>query len=243
MRRLCLVLATVLGALTLAACAPSDRTPTLRIAAAASLNGAFEELVDGFVATHDGIDVAPVVYDGSSTLATQIGEGAPIDVAAFADERTMERIDDEMDEARIFARNQLVVAVPAGSGRVSSLDDLADPSLDVVVCASAVPCGAATTRALDGAGLEVAAASYEQNVTAVARKVAEGIADAGLIYRTDVLANDGLDQVEDPRLDEIVNAYPIAAASDAGDAATAFVDYVLSPDAREILARWGFGTP
>ncbi|GGD40629.1 molybdate-binding protein [Microbacterium faecale] len=243
MRRPCLILAAALGVLFLASCSAADETRTLRVAAAASLNGALEEIVTGFEAAHDGVEVAPVVYDGSSTLATQIAEGAPIDVVALADEDTMARIADEMDPPRIFATNELVIAVPAGSSKVTALEDLTDPALDVVVCASAVPCGAATTRALDAAGLVVAAASYEQNVAAVARKVANGVADAGLVYRTDVEADDAIDAVDDPRFDDIVNSYPIAASASAGDDADAFVDYVLSAEGQHVLARWGFGTP
>src|SRR5699024_11190499 len=179
----------------------------LRVAAAASLHGAFEEIVAGFEGTHPEIAIAPVVYDGSSTLVTQIAEGAPIDVVAVADEATMARIADRVQPPVVFATNSLVIAVPVGTDDVTALEDLADPRLDVVVCAARVPCGSATERAHDEAGIDLAAASYEQNVTAVARKVADGIADAGLVYRTDAEATDGIAAVADERLDAIVNAY------------------------------------
>ncbi|WP_156759510.1 molybdate ABC transporter substrate-binding protein [Microbacterium karelineae] len=243
MRRAWIVILGVAAALSLAACAPAGDEREIRVAAAASLQGAFDEIVAAFEEAHPGVRVAPVVYDGSSTLATQIAEGAPIDVAAFADERTMERIADQVDEPRIFATNSLVIAVPEGTDRVATLDDLADDPLDVVACAPEVPCGAATQEALDAAGVDLVAASLEQNVTAVARKVATGVADAGIVYRTDAAATAGIAAVEDPRLDEVVNRYPIAAVAAAGDDARAFVDYVLAGDAQEELAQWGFGAP
>ncbi|WP_110589141.1 molybdate ABC transporter substrate-binding protein [Microbacterium suaedae] len=243
MRRASIAVLLLAVAFAVAGCAPAEDEREIRVAAAASLHGAFEEIVSAFEASHPDIRVAPVVYDGSSTLATQIAEGAPIDVAAFADERTMERIADAVGEPRIFATNSLVIAVPEGTDRVAALDDLADDALDVVVCAPEVPCGAATRQALDAAGVDIAAASLEQSVTAVARKVASGVADAGLVYRTDASATEGVAAVEDPRLDGVVNRYPIAVTEGAGDDAQAFVDYVFSGDAQEGLARWGFGAP
>ena len=236
------LLAPVLLVLALAGCAAADEGE-VRVAAAASLNSAFEEIVAEFEKAHPDIDVAPVVYDGSSTLAVQVEEGAPIDVVAFANEPTMERIADVTTEPRIFATNTLVIAVPTGSAGIEDLDDLTDPALDVVVCAEEVPCGAATVEALQGAGIDLDAASYEQNVTAVALKVQNATADAGLVYRTDAAATEGVEAVEDPRLDAVVNRYPIALARDAGDGAQAFADFVLSDAGQAVLAEWGFGTP
>ncbi|WP_166317393.1 molybdate ABC transporter substrate-binding protein [Microbacterium excoecariae] len=246
MRRLAavLLLAAAFGAPACSAGAEAS-APQLRVAAAASLQGAFEEIATAFRAAHPEIELAPITYDGSSTLATQIAEGAPVDVAAFADEATMARIADQTEAPEIFATNSLVIAVPEGEGVVETLEDLTDPGLDVVLCAPEVPCGAAARTALDGAGLVVDAASLEQNVTAVATKVAEGAADAGLVYRTDAAAIAGLDAVSDARLDAVVNSYPLAVtrATDAPDAAAAFVDFVTSDEGRAILTEAGFGVP
>ncbi len=46
--------------------------------------------------------VSPV-YDGSSTLATQIAEGAPADVFASADEKNMAKVVDQAPEPQVFA--------------------------------------------------------------------------------------------------------------------------------------------
>ena len=45
--------------------------------AAASLQGAFDELAAELAEQNPGVTVQPVTYDGSSTLATQLVEGAP----------------------------------------------------------------------------------------------------------------------------------------------------------------------
>lgn len=228
-----------------AASSPAAASQPVRVAAAASLNPVFDELIAEFTATQPGVTFAPVIYDGSSTLATQIEEGADIDVAAFADEATMQRISAEVPDPQVFATNSLVIVTPAGAAGVSSLDDLANPDLRVVLCAPEVPCGAASRTVLDTAGIEVTPASLEQNVTAVLTKVVSGEADAGLVYRTDAGSTDSVTAIEDERLDAVVNRYPIGVlgGADADDNAQAFVDFVLSAEGQRILADAGFGAP
>lgn len=241
MRRLLAVLA---AAAVCATCGCAPRDEGLRIAAAASLQGVMGELVAAFE-EETGADVAPVVYDGSSVLAAQLAEGAPFDVAAFADEASMERVSEAVQDPRTFATNRLVIAVPTGSDRIRSLDDLADPSLDVVLCSPEVPCGRAAGQALEAAGVDVVAASLEQSVTAVATKVRSGDADAGLVYATDAAADAAIEGIPADALDAVVNAYPIAMVAEARhrDDADAFVRFALSDDGRAILDAWGFGAP
>jgi len=192
--------------------------------------------------------VRPILFDGSSTLATQLKEGASADVFASADEASMHAVSHLVAGApRVFATNTLEIAVPPGNpASVRGLADLATPGLREVQCAPQVPCGAAARRVLSQAGVTVVPASEEQNVKAVATKVASGEADAGLVYVTDVDAARGdLDGVRIPGADRAVNTYPIATLKKAADAqlADAFVSYVLSPDGQAILARYGFGAP
>ncbi|MGJ8493607.1 molybdate ABC transporter substrate-binding protein, partial [Glaesserella parasuis] len=81
-------------------------TGTVQVYAAASLQRAFDEIAAAFEDAHPSVDVV-TVYDGSSTLATQIGQGAPADVFASADEKNMQKIGDLAVDARIFAANTL----------------------------------------------------------------------------------------------------------------------------------------
>ncbi|MFJ2551408.1 molybdate ABC transporter substrate-binding protein [Microbacterium sp. NPDC087591] len=215
----------------------------LTVYAAASLTGAFDAIGEAFVAEHPDVTFSPV-YDGSSTLATQILEGAPADVFASADEANMDKAADVAVDPALFASNTLVIAVPAGNpGGVETLADLAD--VTTVLCAPEVPCGAASEKLLTAAGVTVEAASIEQNVTAVLTKVAASEADAGLVYATDVIGRDDVEVIVPDGADGVVNHYPIAALSDAPnpDAADAFVAFVLSDAGQEILADFGFGAP
>lgn len=221
----------------------SSLTGDLAVYAAASLKGAFDAIAEAFTAENPDVTVTPV-YDGSSTLVTQILEGAPADVFASADEANMDKAADVAVEPTLFASNTLVIAVPAGNpGGVETIADLAD--VTTVLCAPEVPCGAASVKLLESAGVTVEAASLEQNVTAVLTKVETAEADAGLVYATDVIGRDDIEVIVPDGADEVVNHYPIAALADAPnpDAAAAFVAFVLSDAGQRILADFGFGAP
>ena len=216
---------------------------TVEVYAAASLQRSFDEIASAFEAAHPGVTVS-AVYDGSSTLATQIGEGAPADVFASADEKNMAKVKAQAPAPQLFAGNTLVIAVPKGNpGGVATLADLA--RVTTVLCAPEVPCGAASATLLSNAGVSVTPASSEQNVTAVLTKVAASEADAGLVYATDVDGRDDVETIVPAGADAVVNRYPIAALADAPnpDAAAAFVAFVLGEDGQRVLADAGFRAP
>jgi len=246
-RRLALLPVLVLG---LAACAapvpspdlpPVDREP-VHVFAAASLAEAFDILAVEFEAWNP-VDIVLNV-GGSSTLAAQIVAGAPADVFAAANLEAMATVVDAglATDPVVFATNTLELVVPAGNpGGVTGVGDLADPDLVVVLCAAEVPCGAASQRVLDLAGVQPSADSYEQDVTAVLTKVALGEADAGLVYVTDVrTAGDAVEGIAVPEAAQVVNEYPIAAIGDS-PAAAEFVAWVLSSSS--MFEGRGFGAP
>ena len=227
---------------------------TLNIAAAASLQPAFEELTEAFTELHPGVTIDQLTFDGSSGIATQILAGAPIDVFASADEANMEKVvAAELTTAPpiAFATSSLQIAVaPENPLGITKLTDLTDPALGadgppvVVTCAPEVPCGAASWQLLDRDGVKLVPASEEQNVTAVLTKVAAGEADAGLIYRSDVLRSDGaVEGVDINRAEDAAGTYVIAPIADTAalDAASAFTEFMRSERAQELFAQLGFG--
>lgn len=219
----------------------------LTIFAAASLSNAFDELSAEFSGAHPGVDVLPITYDGSSTLATQISGGASVDVFASADENNMENVADLAADPQTFATNTLEIAVAPGNPTgITGLADLADANLLVVLCAPEVPCGNASHTLLDDDGVTVAPVSEEQNVTAVLAKVKSGEADAGLVYKTDVTAaGDEVEGVEIEGADRATNVCPLTVLEDSAnpDAAQAFVDFILSAEGQAVLKKYGFGAP
>ncbi|WP_407345411.1 molybdate ABC transporter substrate-binding protein [Pengzhenrongella phosphoraccumulans] len=261
-RRARLGVGLVLATAVLAGCTSGSSTTTpsatgatsglsgeLTILAAASLQPAFDELAARFAELQPGVDLRPITYDGSSTLVTQLVEGAPADVFAAADERTMTTVSDAdlvaAGTLAVFTTNTLRIAVAPGNPLdVRTLADLTRPGLQVVLCAVEVPCGAAARAALDAAGVSVSPASEEQNVTAVVTKVAAGEADAGLVYASSIADSAGaLDGVDFAGSDQVVSSYPIAVLAGAANpaAARAFVDLVRSPAGQDVLAAHGFG--
>ncbi len=221
---------------------PPTVTGGVTIYAAASLRAAFDEIAAEFAAENPGVTVNPIVYDGSSTLVTQLLEGAQADVLATAAEKNMADAAELAPNPQLFATNTLVVATPADNpGNVTTLADLA--TAVTVLCAPDVPCGAASEKLLAAQGVTVTPASLEQNVTAVLVKVAEGEADAGLVYATDVIGEQDVASFVPDGAADVINKYPIAVLEGASDAGKAFVEFVLSDTGQAILASYGFGSP
>ena len=258
--------ATIAAVLALAGCGSSDKanasstlaagtsssasvTGTITVLAAASLTGTFNQLGQMFQAAHPGTTVK-FSYGGSDTLAAQITQGAPADVFAAASPTTMKTVTDAGDASgtpQNFVKNQLVIAVaPGNPKKITSLKDLTDPKLKVVLCAPTVPCGSAATKAEKAAGLTVKPVSEAPDVKSALTPVELGEADAALVYRTDAKAAVGkVDAVEFPESAGAINEYPIVALKGAPNAAgaQAWVAYILSPEAQAVLIAAGFQAP
>lgn len=242
-------LALLVGGGAIVGCGESDDATVVRVFAAASLTDAFDEIAAAFEkAGPDGVRV-DLSYAGSSALREQILDGAPAHVFASADEANMEAVvaGGEADDPRTFARNRLQIVVPAGNpANVTGLDDLADASLLVGLCAPEVPCGRLARQVLTDAGVAAAPDTEEADVRALLTKVADGELDLGLVYATDVLAGgETVEGIDIAGPSSGATAYPIATVS-AGreqEAAQAFVAFVLSDAGQAILAAHGFGAP
>lgn len=227
----------------------SDDGRTLTVFAASSLTAAFEKLGGKFEKSHPGTEVR-FSFAGSSDLVAQIRQGAPADVFASADVPNMDKlVADGLVEGRPndFASNTLEIAVPPGNpAHVQGLQDLTASGLNLVVCAPEVPCGAASQEVARNAGVDLDPVSEEQSVTDVLNKVANGEADAGLVYVTDVLAaGDRVEGVELPESSSVVNTYPIAVVADSAhpQLAQEWVSFVRGRTGRAVLRDAGFGRP
>lgn len=257
--------------LLLAGCAPvaapagdtasptTAETAVLNVSAAASLTDAFNEIGADFAAAHPGTQLV-FNFAGSNQLATQIGEGAPVDVFASANNTQMGVAIESgriiSGTQRTFVRNRLVVITPGDNpAGLATLQDLATPGIKVIFAASEVPVGQYTLDFLDkaeadgslGAGFKEAVlanvVSYEENVRAVLTKIVLGEADAGIVYTSDVgAAAEEITQIEIPDALNTIASYPIAPLSDSPnpELAQQFVDYVLALEGQQVLAVYGF---
>ncbi|MEV4560076.1 molybdate ABC transporter substrate-binding protein [Kitasatospora sp. NPDC049285] len=222
-------------------------TGTVTVFAAASLKESFTELGKRFEAAYPGTKVT-FNFGGSSALAQSIVSGAPADVFAAASPATMKTVTDAKlagGDPKVFVRNTLEIAVPKGNPKhITGLKDLA--GVKTALCAKEVPCGAAAQTALKAAGVNLTPVTLEQDVKGALTKVELGEVDASLVYQTDVKADAAkIDGVDFPEAAQAVNDYPIATLAKApnADGAAAFLGYVNSADARNVLTQAGFQAP
>ncbi|MEU8785081.1 molybdate ABC transporter substrate-binding protein [Streptomyces sp. NPDC048637] len=218
----------------------------LTVLAASSLTDVFKKAGAVYEKDHPGTKVN-FSFAGSQELAAQVREGAPADAVVTADTKTMDGIKADVGTPTVIAKNRLVIVTGEGNPKkIGSLKGLADSKLKVVLAASQVPVGRYSKQVLDAQKLNVKPVSQEPNVRAVLSKVELGEADAGLVYKTDAAtAPKKVDAVEIPDAQNAVASYPAATLkmSQHGAAAAAFVKWLSTPEAQQILQRAGFQKP
>lgn len=261
MRMRALATGLAAGALLLAGCgggggaggegsaAPSAEQRTLSVFAASSLTDVFTAMEAPFEAANPGVDVV-FNFGASSDLAQQIVNAGGADVFAAASDATMKTVTDAGLAAapEVFAQNRLQIAVAPGNPEgITGFADLANPELQVVVCAPQVPCGAAADKVEMATGITLTPVSEEQNVRAVLDRVESGNADAGLVYITDVNSAEGtVAGIDFPESSQAVTNYPIAVLNDAPQAelGQAWQALVTGTDGQQVLTDAGFvGAP
>ena len=267
-RRAAIAAVSLLSALSLAACGGSasnsstgaasgaaspgasagaeKATGKVTVLAAASLQGAFEEIEKTVEKDNPGLDVT-FDFQGSQDLVASLAGGNSADVLATANNSTMKDAVDQklVGDQTEFATNVLTLIVPKGNPKnVTGLDSSLDGA-NLVICAPEVPCGEATKKLAAALGVTLNPVSEEQKVTDVRGKVESGEADAGIVYTTDAAAaKDKADKIDIPD-GGVVNHYPIAQTATPENAAGAkvFIDAVTGKAGQEVLAKYGFGAP
>ena len=226
--------------------APQKATGKVTVLAAASLQGAFEEIEKTVEKDNPGLDVT-FDFQGSQDLVASLAGGDSADVLATANNSTMKTAADQklVGNQTEFATNVLTLIVPKGNPKkITGLDSSLDGA-NLVICAPEVPCGEATQKLSSALGVTLNPVSEEQKVTDVRGKVESGEADAGIVYTTDAAAaKDKADKIDIPD-GGVVNHYPIAQTAKPENAAGAkvFIDAVTGKTGQEVLAKYGFGKP
>ena len=251
------LLARLLLLLALLAGAPAPAAPPrpALVLAAASLQESLSAAADAWART--GHPRPVLSFAASSALARQVEAGAPADLFVSADAEWM----DYLAQRRLIAAgtraqlvtNRLVLIAPAaspvhlaisprmalapalGSGRLA----VADPD--------SVPAGRYAREALTrlGAWPQVSGRlARAENVRAALALVARGEAPLGVVYATDALAEPRVRVVGlFPATSHAPITYPMARlARSTNPEAEAFRRFLLSPAAKAIFRRYGFGT-
>lgn len=251
MKHLMLTLALSL-ALTLALACPA-LARDLTISAAASLTDAFTECKPLFEKANPGV-VLTFNFAASGALLKQIEQGAPVDVFASADQKTMDdaAAKNLIDAAsrKNFAQNSLVLAIPADGKKVKNLASLTDAAVTKIGVGNpeTVPVGRYTKAALEKLGVweKISAKCIlAESVRQVLDYLSRGEVDAGFVYATDAKqGGDKVNIVEEIPAEKPVS-YPagVLAASKNKPEAAAFVAFLLSPEGNAVLAKYGFKKP
>ena len=266
------VLALVLGACSSAATATPTAAPTvapsaapdlsgsLTIYGASSLKAALTKAEAAFMTANPGVTVT-ISTDSSSTLETQIEQGAPADVFLSADTTNPGKLVTKGLAAGNpvnFAGNLLTVIVPtANPAGIASPADLAKTGVKVIAAGATVPITKYATMLVANLAKEagypanfVAAydanvVSQEDNVAAVVSKIALGEGDAAICYVTDAKTSAQVTAIAVPADANVPATYAgvVVKASRNAAAAQAFLGWFAGPDGQEILASFGFLPP
>ncbi|EPD71012.1 molybdate ABC transporter, periplasmic molybdate-binding protein [Corynebacterium pyruviciproducens ATCC BAA-1742] len=245
--------ATMMAALAVAGCSQSAETASSTASSSAEASGTQNQeqiLIMGAASTrvlNDAISAEfPVEFNnaGSSTLISQLEDGAPGDLLITADRKAMDQAVEKglVEDPTVFATNELVLVTT--NPEITDIDSLvakANEGAAVVACDPQVPCGR-VTEALVG-DKNIPFASLEHSVTDTLGKVTSGEADAGFVYSTDAIAaGDKVTTIAIPGAENEKNEYPVAVTKNAThpEQAKKVMDYLTSDKFAEVLEEHGF---
>lgn len=230
---------------------------TVRIAAAADLQPALEEISRQYMQGHPGITVQ-TTFGSSGKLAQQILEGAPFDVFFSADESFALKLENagklEAGTRKMYAVGRIVVWIPNRLGLdVGNLGAkvLLEPSIKRIAIANPehAPYGQAAVSLLENSGLLEAIKPkfiYAENV-AQAAQFALTAADAGIIAlstaKTETMSKNGsywLAPLESHK--RLNQTYGVVTGGNRPEV-RAFVKTLSSKSSRTILEKYGFLIP
>lgn len=225
---------------------------TIMVAAAASLEYSYEdELIPMFEEKYPYITVEGT-YDSSGKLQTQIEQGMQADVFMSAAKKQMNTLIDESladsDSVTDLLENKIVLIT--GTDTQTDLKEFADivnAETIAVGDPASVPVGQYTEEALTSLGLwdQVSAkASLGTNVTEVLNWVAEGSAEAGVVYATDAATTEKVKIIaeapEGSLTEKVIYPVGIVSASEHKEEAKLFTEFLGSDEALSVFEEYGF---
>jgi len=232
----------------------------LTVYGASSLKGALDAAKTAYATVAPGVTLT-IATDASSTLRTQIEQGAPADVFLSADQSNPKALVDGglADGTAIdFAGNLLTVIVPAANpAGIATPADLAKAGTKVIAAGADVPITKYATQVVTKlatqpgypagfvADYDANVVSKEDNVKAVVAKVELGEGDAAIVYVTDAKASTKVKTIEIPAAANVPATYAglVVKASPHAAAAHAFLTWLAGPDGQKVLAGFGFLPP
>jgi molybdate transport system substrate-binding protein len=242
-----------LFALAAVAVPAAAQEKTITVFAAASMKNALDD-IDAAYTAKTGVKIT-VSYAASSALAKQIEQGAPADVFISADTDWMDYAVAKKninEQTRMNLLGNTIVLIAPKDSKVENVNigpgfDLAKLAGDGKIATGdvkSVPVGKYAKAALEKLGAWQAAEAkfaMADSVRAALLLVARNEAALGIVYSTDAKVEPGVKIVGTfPADSHPAIIYPVAATTTAKPEASAYLAFLRSTAAKNILEKYGF---
>lgn len=236
-----------------ALCIPAQADP-LRVAAAANLQKVLTEALIPAFTKKTGVTVSPT-FGATKLLATQIENGAPIDVFVAADTVTPQRLLAEkllaVGTVQSYAVGQLVVwSRRDAAHHPATVQDLASPVYAKIAFANpkTAPYGLAAQQAFARTGLSASVAPrlvQAENIGQALQFAQSGNADVALTALSLVIEDktDPYFIVPNSLHDPITQSLGLVKTTTQTTQALQFIDFMTGGDAAKIWKRYGYSLP
>jgi molybdate transport system substrate-binding protein len=251
------LLSALLLTLVCAAAACKDKSsvsspPELTVAAAADLTPAFEELGREFESIHK-IKVV-FVFGSTGMLTRQIENGAPMDLFAAANVSYIEELEKKgliiPDSKAIYARGRITMWTPAGSTlRFESISDLARPEVTRIAIANPdhAPYGLAARQAFEAAGIWDRVQPklvYGDNIRQTLQYAETGNVEVAIVALSLSMQSNGRWSLIPEELHRPIDqGLAIMKSTQKAEAARAFAAFIVGPQGRAVMQKYGFTFP
>lgn len=228
---------------------------TIRVAAAADLKFAMDEVVAAFKAGRPG-DQVELVYGSSGNFFAQIQQGAPFDLFFSADigfPRELAKAGLTASEVRPYATGRLVLWSATMDASKMTLASLTDPRIARIAIANPkhAPYGKRAEEALKAAGVwnqVQAKLVFGENIAHTAQFVQTGSAQVGflalaLALNKELASKGGYWLVPDNLHSPLEQGYVVTKQGASKPLAARFAEYMASKPARALLVKYGFVLP
>jgi len=221
------------------------------LAAASSLKNTMDdELIPMFEEKYPNIKVE-ATYDSSGKLQTQIEEGAEVDVFMSAAMKQMKALNEKnliLENSIVeLLENKIVLIAPKDNlVSMSNFEDVLKAEKIAIGDPESVPAGQYAKEAFENLKIwdQVSAkASLGTNVTEVLNWVAEGSADAGVVYSTDAASNDKVKVIKEApegSVSKVIYPVGIVKSTKNEEAAKTFTEFLQSDEALKVFESYGF---
>jgi molybdate transport system substrate-binding protein len=241
--------ALLLFAAIRSACLAQDKA-SLTISAAASMKDALVEVEAAYKQSQPNVEFSNN-FASSGTLAAQIDQGAPVDVFLSAAVKQMDDLEAKgllaQGSRRNLLRNTLVLIAPLDS-KLGGFQGLTGGDIKMIALGdpASVPAGQYGRQTLLALHLQDKVSAkivFAKDVRQVLTYVETGNADAGLVYGTDAKSSGKVRVVATaPETSHDAILYPAAVLKGSHNQAAAlkFADFLGSPAAANLFAKYGF---